>query len=322
MNTNEQAAAIAAAEQAARKRPGDFDAFEALGHAYFEADRRDEAMTAYRRAIQLNPHAARAYESIGHLHYLRDDPEAAIAAYEQAILHDPLYTISYFGLGILHANKTGDFNQAVSAYRRGLQANPGDPFLTAHLGGTFARMGHIDQGIELLEQAVNLDPNNAFAWGWLNMLYLHQHRFEDSLEACLRRNGIEEDHSSYRLMGFIYHAQGHIAEAAAALERAIALEPDDYEARAALARIYRETGRLEAAEEHFQQAWETAWQDEEYGRACVQAVSGNFDEALALLEKAIADNHVTLGWVRIDPEFAFLQDDPRFQALFDLPEPQ
>jgi hypothetical protein len=76
-------------------------------------------------------------------------------------------------------------------------------------------------------------------------------------------------------------------------------------------------GNEQKAAEHYAIAAETARRDDEYGQACFEAVSGNLDKAIALLEVALKTGQVQAGWVRIDPEFAFIQDDPRFRALID-----
>ena len=52
-------------------------------------------------------------------------------------------------------------------------------------------------------------------------------------------------------------------------------------------------------------------QDDEYGQVCFEAVSGNTDKALVLLEVALAKGQVQPGWLRIDPEFAFANHSPR-----------
>jgi hypothetical protein len=93
------------------------------------------------------------------------------------------------------------------------------------------------------------------------------------------------------------------------------MEPQDYEARGALAKVYRASGNLPAGDAHNKAALEMAEQDNEYGQACFHAVSGNVEKALDLLEVGCAKGQVQSGWVRIDPEFAFIQDQPRFQAL-------
>jgi tetratricopeptide (TPR) repeat protein len=282
----------------------------------------DEAMQAFQRAVELNPSTARAYDGIGHIHYrIGSPPREAIAAYERGIANDPHYIYNFYGLSILHSAKLGEYDLAMQALQRGLAANPADPFLTANLGCTYARMGQIEKGIEILEQVTKLDPNQAFAHSWLALLYLHLQRFDESARACQRENEIDDNASSHRLLGYIHHAQGQNDQAIAELEQAVAMEPGDYEARGALALVYRESGDLKAGDAHYQAALDMALQDNEYGQACFHAVSGNVEKALDLLEIGVAKGQVEPGWIRIDPEFAFIQAEPRFQALIAREEP-
>ncbi len=298
-----------------RSRPTDYAAYEALGNTYFEAERLDDAMHAFERAVELNPNTASAYDSIGHIHYRKGEPQAAIAAYERGIANDPHYLYNYYGLGILYSAQLGDYQKAMQAFERGLAANPADPFLTANLGTTYARMGQIEKGIEILKEVVKVHTDQAFAFSWLALLYLHLHRFAESAEACRRENEIDDNAASHRLLGYIHHASGQNTLAILELERAVEMDPDDYEARGALALVYRESGNPLAAENHYKAALDMAMQDNEYGQACFYAVSGNVEKALDLLEVSRAKGQDQPGWIRIDPEFAFIQDEPRFQAL-------
>jgi len=52
-----------------------------------------------------------------------------------------------------------------------------------------------------------------------------------------------------------------------------------------------------------------------YNRACLAAIAGDVDEALALLEEALEDRPGMRDWARRDPDFEFIRDDPRFQDL-------
>ena len=58
-------------------------------------------------------------------------------------------------------------------------------------------------------------------------------------------------------------------------------------------------------------------QEEAYNRACIEAIAGNTEEALALLKIALEKQQTTSAWAQRDPDFAFICDDPRFQALFE-----
>ena len=84
---------------------------------------------------------------------------------------------------------------------------------------------------------------------------------------------------------------------------------------AQLAKICKETGDLSTAQYQFETGLEMSNEDYEYGQACFYAVYGEVKQALDLLETACFKGQVTPGWLHIDPELAFIQDEPRFKAL-------
>lgn len=307
---------ITTAESAANEKPDNAELQVNLGMAYFHAQRLDEAMAAFQRAIALKPDMATAYNGIGRVRYHTGPAEAAIAAYEQAIALDLHYIDPVYGLGIVYAVQLGNYAQAIAAFQRSLVHNPGNTLLAASLGSTYARMGRIDEALAVLQAVIAQEPTNTFALSWLSILYFHLKRYDDVITACQQEIAQEDAHSPHRLLGLIYDARGQTTVAMAQLEQAITLEREDYEARAALAKIYYRIGRQREADEQLALANTMAQEDDgEYGLACVAAVSGNFAQALALLEIALATGQVQPGWVRIDPELAFLNDDPRFRVL-------
>ena len=314
MNTTEYETAIADAQNAVQNRPEDSAAFEALGRVLFEAKRYDEAMKAFQRTVALNPQSASAYNGIGHIHYRVGNPQPSIEAYEKGIKTDPHYAGCYYGLGILYATQLGQYDRAIETFERGLVAIPENTFLQASLGSIYARMGQIEKALEILNRVVRLDPKLSFTLGWLAMLYLHVGKYAELMAASLQEIEIEDNHDSHRVLGYCYHALDRRDEAIAELERAIELEPEDYEARGALAKVYRESGNLPAAEKQYRTGLEMAEQDNEYGQSCFYAVNGSIEKALTLLETGVAKGQVLPGWIRIDPEFAFIQDEPRFQG--------
>jgi len=315
MITEEQGKAIVAAETAVKNNPTNFEPYVELGMAHFHAGQLDEALAAFRQAVVFNPNVATAYNGIGRVYYHTGPAQAAIEAYEQAIALERHYIDPYYGLGILYSAQLGDYDAALEVFQRGLEHNPGEAFLVASLGSTYARMGRFDEAIAYLQQAITLQPDNAFAYSWLSILYLHLKRYDDVLAACQREIEIADDHSARRVLGYVYDRLGHYDEAIAQLEQSVTLEPEDYEARGALAKVYRSVGRGQEANEQYAIASEMAGRDNEYGQACFEAVSGNLEWTLALLEVALTKGQVQPGWVRIDPEFAFINDDPRFKAL-------
>lgn len=315
MNTIEHALAIADAESAVRNRPNDFAAFEIMGSAYFEADRLDEALTALQRSITLNPGTVSAFYKIGWIYYRMGKLPQAIAAYEQAIANDPHCIPAYDGLGWLYIAKLADFDQAAITYQLGLTASPADSLVAAGLGSTYMRMGQTENALKILEQSAIDHPDQAIAPSWLSYIYFRLKRFDDAAACCRREIELNDAHSPHRVLGFVYHELGRNDEAIAELERAVELEPHDYEARAALAKLYRASGNTVDAEYQYNTGKEMSLEDNEYGLACFHAVNGDAEKALDLLETACTKGQITPGWMRIDPELFFIQDEPRFQAL-------
>ena len=315
MFTTEQAAAIAAAQDATQNRPNDFAAFELLGNASLEIGRLDDAMSAFQRAIALNPGTAFAYCQIAWIHYQIGTPYQAIAAFEQAIANDPHLVNAYQGLGWLYVRKLFDYERAILTYERGLSANPGDPSLADYLGSTYARMGQTEKALQILEQSAREFPNAVFVYSSLCYIYFRMNRLEEAAACARREIAMRDGHSPHRVLGLIHLQEGRNEEAIAELERAIQLEALDYEARAALAKLYRAGGRLSAAQDQYNTGLTQAARDEEGGLGCFHAVYGDLETALDLLETACARDQISPGWLRIDPELFFIQDEPRFQAL-------
>lgn len=315
MITEEQKKVIVTAQMAVKNNPTNFERTVELGMAYFHAEQFDEAMAAFQQATELNASAADAYNWIGRVYYHLGPAQKAIEAYERAIVLDRHYIDPYYGLGILYSAQLGDYDAAIEAFQRGLEHNPEEAFLVASLGSAYARMEQFDEAIAMLQQAIDLEPDNGFAYGWLSIIYLHQKRYDEVIVTCRREIEIADSHNPRRLLGYVYDWLGRHDEAIAQLEQAVTLDPQDYEARGALAKAYRTVGRQHDADEQYAIASEMAGPDDEYGQACFQAVSGNVEQALALLEIGLAKGQLQPGWARIDPEFAFMNDNPRFKAL-------
>lgn len=285
------------------------------GMAHFHANRYDEAAAAFDRALALDPNCAPAWHSIGWLRERTSTAEAALEAYKRAIAIDPRYDAPHYGIGMVHVFMRYDYDQGLAAFRQGLEKSPDDVAFINQIGSTYALMGRFDEAIAAWQRALALDPNSTHALGWLSMLYLRQKRFDDVIALCQRNIAIKPEHSDHRMWGFALELLGRPDEAIPQLEQAITLEPKDYEARAALARLYRAGGRLAEADEHESIARADSIEDKDYGLACVEAVMCNPDAAMPLLKIALAQRQARPGWIGIDPEFVFIDDDPRFKAL-------
>lgn len=99
---------ILAAQQVAVANPLDVQAQLALGEAYFEAERYDEAKPVFERVLVLDPQSVAGYNALGHLLYRIDALDVALAMYERAVELDPHDEHAYYGIGILIRPKEMD----------------------------------------------------------------------------------------------------------------------------------------------------------------------------------------------------------------------
>jgi hypothetical protein len=85
--------------------------------------------------------------------------------------------------------------------------------------------------------------------------------------------------------------------------------------RASLVGLLFKLGRKNEANEQISITRPLMVKENEYNRACFEAICGNADEALGLLKRALEKKQVSLRWVRQDPDIDFIHDDPRFTEL-------
>lgn len=314
--TEAQMKALAEAQATLENKTTNLETQVGLGEAFFNAGQMQEALVAFEQAKAHHPTSTLVFYWLGRVYERLGPVQAALEAHEHALLLDPTNIGSYVGLGILYFDQLHDYEAARHAFQTGLQHHPEDAFAVALLGVTYAHMGQFEEAITSLQQALQIHPENLFALGNLSILYLHQKQYTDMMVTCHREIAIADGNDPRRLLGYVYTHQGSLGKAIEAFEKALTLSPQDYEARGALAQVYKKVGRYHEAETELALAREGALQDKEYGLACLEAVCGNFAQALTFLEGALQKSQVQPGWARIDPEFAFMTDHPRFNALF------
>ena len=109
----------------------------------------------------------------------------------------------------------------------------------------------------------------------------------------------------------------HFDKAIEALENSIAMNPNFVLGHCALAANYRRVGNEAEAQKHIEIARPSMEYEKEYNRACFESISGNADEAFALLEKALEKDQIQIAMLRTDPDLDFIRSDARLEALID-----
>jgi arylsulfatase A-like enzyme/Flp pilus assembly protein TadD len=101
----------------------DTEVVNALGMAYGQAGRADDAMQAFRHALELDSTSGLAHQNIGTLHLRAGNLAAAEAELREALRIDPTLAGAYTTLGVV-LGKTGRGPEAVEAWKRAIGIEP------------------------------------------------------------------------------------------------------------------------------------------------------------------------------------------------------
>jgi choline-sulfatase len=173
----------------------------------------------------------------------------------------------------------GDYGEARRWLRKAIEITPGFVEAIANLGILAALEGDVVAAEQWYQQALELDP--GYPRGW-------------------------------RRLGDLHFERGDWSAALAAYERVLERTPEDFGALLQAGASARRLGQPEQAMERLRQAADLrpdSWLPP-YNQACLLAVSGQTEAALAALEMALA---------REGPGRSLLATDPDLEALRRLP---
>lgn len=292
------------------------------------------AADLFRQAAEVDPSYANAYAGVAQADLLipvfgagapRDFFPKAKAAAERAIELDETSAEGHSALAMLLCFDF-KFPAAEAEFRRAIQLNPN--YATAHhwFGNSLlVSLGRFDEGIREGERAVELDPLSLIINADLGSTFMIGRRYDEAI-AQLRRTLALDGNFSYAHwnLGEALYLKGDVKAAIAEYEKARALD-DDPEVLGLLGRAYAETGRKEQALEILRKLKETG--QNQYIRSYVYSLIyiGLGDKATAIeyLEKAREGFETPdTTWLKVDPLFDPLRNEPRFQQLVAKTFPQ
>jgi TolB-like protein/Tfp pilus assembly protein PilF len=260
-----------------------------VGLADFYGDReRDKAKENVNRALALDDNLAEAHGTLGYQYMLDYEWARSGKHMTRALELDPknLEVHRWIGQRLM---MLGRYDEALASYRRALEIDPNSSPVHFIYGACLVASGQLDKGIEYLENAIKSDP--AFVW----------------------------NHSQ---LSFAYRFRGNYAGAAE--ERAIA---QDLLGETENAKRTRESfakgGREGFLREMIRQGVNPDGVTGGMRTASAYALLGEYEKALAVLERGAEKGEFWLFQIKYDPAYEGLRGNPRFQALlrkFDPPQ--
>ena len=163
-----------------------------------------KAKEAIRQALQIDPNMGKALTTRAFIRSIYDwNHEAAERDYKRAIELTPRYpTAHHWYAWSLIA--TGNLDQAINEMKLAHQLDPGSLVIGVDLGFFYRIAGRFDLAKERLEEAIRMDPNFPKAHVYYGFLLMGQNRFDEALSSL---QGVIDRAQSYpEMLGFYGHA--------------------------------------------------------------------------------------------------------------------
>jgi len=286
----------------------------------------DKALRHYRRALELDPAMAAAWGGIAGSHVIRASrgmapPAEALAearaAAERGLALDAEEPRAHRVLAWIKI-RTGEWVDAVEAYRKVIALDPGDADALATLGRLYYCVERHAEALETMLQALAVSPQSMLIHTGVGDALYYAREYEKSL--VYYRRAVELDprfdgaHTDYARS---LEAVGRFDEAQAEYEAAIHLASGVVGPLVGLAHLAISRGDLAEGRRRRDELVASrgtrvvsAW-----AIATLDARLGDIDEAFHWLSVAEEEKATGLVFLRVHPRIDALRSDPRFAAL-------
>jgi TolB-like protein/Tfp pilus assembly protein PilF len=281
----------------------------------------------FERALTADPSYGSAYAGVAQSYLLipvfgagapRDFFPKAMVAAHRAIKLDETSAEGHSALAMLVLFDF-KFKESEEEFRRAIELNPN--YATAHhwFGNSLlVTLGRFDEAIKEGERAVELDPLSLIINADLGSTLMIARRYDEAI-AQLRRTLTLDGNFGYAHwnLGEALYLKGDIPAAISEYEKAAALD-DDPQILALLGRAYAETGKKDKALEILGELKALGQQSfvRNYLYTIIYTGLGDKATAIDYLGKARdGGESPDTTWLKVDPIFDPLRDEPRFQQL-------
>jgi len=141
---------------------------------------------------------------LGNAYLKLPDLPAAQGASTSALAIDSGNAQAHLGLGNVHFEER-NWEEAIAEYKAALVSQPEFPEATSNLAGAYLNLGvelldqkRVDEAIEMWQESIRLDSENASAHYNLGVAYTQQGNFDSAIAAYQQALDIDPDHAEAR----------------------------------------------------------------------------------------------------------------------------
>jgi len=244
-----------------------------------------QAKASALEALRSDDLLAEAHASLAHVKVNYDwDWAGAESEFKRAIAINPRYTTARQWYAAHYLTPNGRLEEALAEMSRARDIDPVSLVVNSFMGATLYFAGRRDQAVEQCFKTLELDPNFGVAHWRLGLALVQADRFEEAIAELNKAGALSGGSPLMKAaLGYAYAVSGRRGEAMKIL-----------------------TELQKRAERSYVSASEIA---------AIYAGLGDWDRAMAWLEKAADERAFHLVYLKVRPEFAPLRSDPRFADL-------
>ena len=211
-------------ERANQKQPTDLETLDMLGKAYLH-DKNYKALTSvFSRIMQTNPNSASAHMMMGTAYDQMDQRADAIKEYQLAEKADPSLAGVHSGLGYLYFRQ-GDNDSAEKEFRAELNRFPDDPSSNCYLGEILLNKTNPAAAEPLFLAAIKSNPHYVEALLGLGRTEVALKHPDAAIEPLQKAVSIDPDNfQAHYVLGTAYRELGRIAEASKEQKLSLAIQ--------------------------------------------------------------------------------------------------
>jgi tetratricopeptide (TPR) repeat protein len=205
------------------------------------------------------------------------------------------YTVTpfiYNSFAVLYAHK-GDYDQAISYCNQALQSNPNNAWAYNNRGLAYGLKGSYDRAVSDFNKAVELDPNFAEAYSNRGNAYRGKGNYDRAISDFNKAVELYPNFAeAYSNRGLVHDDKGNYDRAISDFSKAIELDPNNADAYSYRGGAYGIKGNIDQAISDLNKAIELNPNDAGAysNRGVAYGTKGNIDQAISDFNKAIELN--------------------------------
>ncbi len=238
------------------------------------------------KALQLDESLAEAHTSLAvSLAWYDWDWQTAELAFKRALELNPNYSIAWHWYGSVLLSATGRHDEALAAELRALELEPFTLIYNLHPGFICYNARRYDEAVEYYKRALELDDQFPLTWFYMSITYVAQAKYDEAIAAAQHALALAGGRGALiqAILGHAYAAAGRRAEAQALLDQF--------------------------------QTYPLNRDVSPFHLALIHCGLHDREQTLHWLEQAFEERYSWMVWLKSDPMFDWLRDEPRFQEL-------